>query len=70
MSSKLLSDRAVLDALGDDALTELGYSEHQTKKWRQKARGIPWRERAKIARFATSKRIKLPVDFAEERRMA
>lgn len=67
-----LSDREILDALGDDALGRLGYTEHQLKKWRQPKRGIPWKERGRIA-AAYEKRANirpLPTDFHQERRVA
>lgn len=67
MAKAPLSDREVLDKIGDDALADLGFTEHQLKKWRQKTRGIPWKDRAKIARVAAAKRIRLPANFAEER---
>lgn len=60
-----LSDREVLDKIGDDTLADLGFTEHQLKKWRQ--RGVPWKDRAKIARAAAGKRIKLPANFIEVR---
>lgn len=66
MAKAPLSDRDVLDKLGDETLSEeLGVTEHQSKKWRQ--RGIPWKDRAKVARLATARRIKLPPNFVEER---
>lgn len=66
MAQAPLSDRDILDKLGDETLNdELGVTEHQAKKWRQ--RGIPWKDRAKIARLAQSRRIKLPANFIEER---
>lgn len=67
MTSTPRSDREVLDAIGDEALLAAGCSEHQTKKWRNKRRGIPWKDRGKVAEIARAKRIKLPADFLTER---
>lgn len=68
MATKPLSDRAILDALGDEALSELGYTTHQAKKWRQAGRGIPWRERGKIANaYAKRVRMPLPPNFYHQR---
>lgn len=66
MAHAPLSDREVLDKIGDETLSDaLGLTEHQCKKWRQ--RGIPWKDRAKVARLASNKRIRLPANFVEER---
>ena len=70
MSTRLLSDRDVLEKLGADRLIAAGYSEHQIKKWVQKDRGIPWRERPKISSLAAVYRVRLPADFLLQRRAA
>lgn len=66
--SKLSTDKEIIAALGVDTLTAHGFTLDCVKKWKQ--RGIPWRERGKVARLAAAKRVKLPADFAEERRAA
>jgi hypothetical protein len=68
--SSLCTDKEVIAALGVEILVKAGYSLFAVKKWRSSDRGIPWKERGKIAKLAASKRIKLPADFAEERRAA
>lgn len=65
-----LSDRAVLEKIGSDTLLRAGYTDWQIKKWIQKDRGIPWKDRAKVARIAATKRVKVPADFLHERRAA
>lgn len=67
-SSPILTDREVLEKIGDEALIASNVRPHCVKAW--KYRGIPWKDRAKVARIAASKRIKLPLDFGEERRVA
>jgi hypothetical protein len=64
----LLTDREVLEKIGDETLIASAVPAHCVKAW--KYRGIPWKDRAKVARIAASKRIKVPADFAEERRVA
>lgn len=64
-ASTLLSDREVLEKIGDAALIASDVPPHCVKAW--KYRGIPWKERGKVARIASSKRIKLPANFLEER---
>lgn len=61
----LLTDREVLEKIGDEALIASKVKPHCVKAW--KYRGIPWKERGKVARLAASKRIKLPANFIEER---
>ncbi len=68
MSSQTLSDKQIITDLGVDALVGLGYSEVAVKKWMQSTRGIPWRERAKVAELARAKRKKLPADFLMQQR--
>jgi hypothetical protein len=70
MSSPLSTDKEIIAALGVDVLVGAGYSLFAVKKWRSSDRGIPWKERGKIAKLAARNRIKLPADFAEERRAA
>lgn len=65
MSQAPLSDRAVLEAIGDTALLENAITPHQAKQW--KYRGVPWRYRSMIAKIALRRRIKLPPDFVEFR---
>ncbi len=60
-----LSDREVIEKIGDDALLAHGVKAHCVKQW--KYRGIPWKARGKIARIAAGKRIKLPANFIEEK---
>lgn len=67
-AATLLTDREVLEKIGDQTLIASEVPPHCVKAW--KYRGIPWRERGKVARIAASKRIKLPADFVEERRTA
>lgn len=61
----LLTDREVLEKIGDETLLASDVKPHCVKAW--KYRGIPWKERGKVARLASSKRIKLPANFLEER---
>lgn len=58
-------DREVIEKIGDEALIAEGVAPHCVKAW--KYRGVPWSARAKIARIAKAKRIKLPANFVEER---
>lgn len=60
-----LPDREVLEKIGDETLLAEGIAAHCVKQW--KYRGVPWKERAKVARIAASKKIKLPANFAEVR---
>lgn len=60
-----LSDRDVLEAIGDAALLAADITPHQAKQW--KYRGVPWRYRSKVAKLAASKRIKVPPHFIELR---
>ncbi len=66
--SQTLTDREVLEMIGDDALLASAVPPYCVKQW--KYRGIPWSARGKVARIAASKKIKLPSDFTEERRVA
>jgi hypothetical protein len=69
MSSAIPTDKEIIADLGGPAaLAELGYSAYAVKKWMQ--RGIPWKARAKVAKFAQQKRKWLPPDFLQERRAA
>lgn len=68
MPSLALSDPEIIEKIGPDALRAAGYSDWQIRKWVQSTRGIPWRERAKVAKVAAAKRIKLPSDFLHEQR--
>ncbi len=61
------SDRDILEAIGDAVLLANDVTAHCVKQW--KYRGVPWRYRAKVAKLAASKRIKIPADFVEERRV-
>lgn len=70
MSSSTLSDPEVIDRIGAEALRAAGYSDWQIKKWVQSTRGIPWRERAKVAKVAAAKKVRLPADFLHEQRRA
>ena len=63
-----LNDAEVIGAIGDEALRNAGYSDWQIRKWVQSKRGIPWKERAKVAKVAAAKRVKLPGDFLHEQR--
>lgn len=66
--AKVTTDREVIQKLGVSALAaELEYTEYAVTKWMNSARGIPWKARAKVAKLAASKRIKLPANFVEER---
>lgn len=65
MARKTNPDRKVIEAIGDDALLAEGIPDYCVKQW--KYRGVPWTARAKIARIAASRRIKLPPKFIEER---
>lgn len=58
-------DRAVLEKIGDDALLAEGISDSCVKQW--KYRGVPWSGRAKVARLAKARRIRLPPRFEEHR---
>lgn len=62
------SDKEIIADIGVETLTAYGFPLASVKKWKQ--RGIPWKERGKIAKLAAAKRVKLPADFAEERRAA
>jgi hypothetical protein len=64
------TDKEVIANIGDEALIKAGYTEWQIKKWGQKTRGIPWKDRAKVAQIAAAKRVKVPADFLQERRKA
>lgn len=65
MATTNTPDREVIEAIGDKALIANGVPDYCVKQW--KYRGIPWKARAKVARIAASKRIKLPANFVEER---
>ena len=67
--AKALTDREVVEGLGERLLAA-GYTEVALKKWKQKKRGIPWRERGHVAELAARAGIELPADFAKERRFA
>ncbi len=67
MAQNTLTDRDILEAIGDEALLANNVTPHCVKQW--KYRGVPWRFRSKVAKLATSKKIKLPADFTEERRV-
>lgn len=67
--AKALTDRQIVTELGE-RLLDAGYKADVIKKWRQKDRGIPWRERGRIAELAVRAGIRLPADFAKERRAA
>lgn len=67
-ASPILTDREVLERIGDETLIASDVKPHCVKAW--KYRGIPWNRRGKVARIAASKKIKLPADFTEERRTA
>lgn len=66
--AKTPTDKQIIGELGISALMDLGYSEDAIKKWRK--RGIPWSARHKVKKLAVAKRVKIPADFAEERRAA
>lgn len=70
MPSPTLSDPEIIERIGPDALRAAGYSDWQIRKWVQSTRGIPWKERAKVAKVAVAKKIRLPVDFLHEQRRA
>ena len=60
-------DRIIVDQLAA-ALVAAEYDPRTVKQWRY--RGIPWRERAKVAKIASLKKVKLPADFLTERTAA
>jgi hypothetical protein len=60
-----LSDRDILEAIGDEALIAAAITPHCVKQWRY--RGIPWRYRSTVAKLAAKKRVKLPPNFIEFR---
>lgn len=63
-----VTDREVIQSLGGPkAFAGLGCNEEMVKKWMQ--RGIPWKDRARVADFASRKRVKLPADFHGQRRV-
>lgn len=64
-AATLLTDREVLEKIGDETLIASAVPAHCVKSW--KYRGIPWKERGKVARLAAEKRIKLPPKFLEHR---
>jgi hypothetical protein len=70
MLSPALTDAEVIAKLGGPALVaeKLEYTEWAVKKWLQRDRGIPWKDRPKVAKLASAKRVKLPADFLQERR--
>lgn len=65
MPVKFPADREVIEKIGDDALIAEGIPPHCVKAW--KYRGVPWAARAKVARIAKARRVKIPSNFAEER---
>jgi hypothetical protein len=67
MSSPTPSDSEVIAKLGGPAFVaeRLEYTEWAVKKWLQ--RGIPWKDRGKVARLAKAQRVRLPADFTEVR---
>lgn len=67
MSSPHSTDKDLVKAIGVETLAlAFEYSEHAVKKWMQ--RGIPWKDRNRVAKLASAKRVKLPTDFLQERR--
>lgn len=60
-----LTDRQIIaDLGGHEALAEAtGYRAATVKQWKLSKRGIPWKDRAKVAEIAKAKRVKLPADF-------
>lgn len=68
-SSPLSTDKELVKALGVETLMDaFEYSEHRVKKWMQ--RGIPWKDRNRVAKLASAKRVRLPAGFLQERRPA
>lgn len=70
MAASPTSDRDLIDALGVSALVAEGYTEWQVKKWRSSKRGIPWKERGRVAKIARKLRRPLPPNFDEQRTAA
>jgi len=66
--AKKPTDKEILREIGVKALVSAGISEDRVKQWRK--RGIPWRERVKVAALASRKRVWIPPDFLQERRAA
>lgn len=67
--AKPANDKELVNEIGIDALAAaLGRTEMAVKKWAQ--RGIPWKDRRKVAKVAAAKRIKLPPNFDERRAVA
>lgn len=66
-----LTDREIIEKIGAETLIAEGpFTAWQVDKWVQKDRGIPWKDRAKVAAIAGKKRVRLPADFLQERRPA
>ena len=64
--SKKPTDKEILREIGLKALLSAGYSQDAIKQWRK--RGIPWRERVKVAALASRNRVWIPADFLREQR--
>ena len=55
----------LIEALGGPAkvAAELGYKRPRVANWQ--SRGVPWRERPKLARLARQKSVDVPAEFLE-----
>jgi hypothetical protein len=63
--ASIATDRRIIETIGDDALIARAVPAHCVKAW--KYRGIPWKDRAKVARIAADQSIDLPANFIEEK---
>lgn len=68
MATTHLSDKAIIDKIGVEALTASGFTDWQVKQWRQ--RGIAWSARAEVAELAEARSVEVPADFLKKRRPA
>ncbi|MFZ5783953.1 MAG: hypothetical protein ACOY4R_27460 [Pseudomonadota bacterium] len=67
MSTKPPNDKEIISDIGVDALTSAGFEVHNVKKWMQ--RGIPWKDRARVASIAAGMGKAVPPDFLQARRL-
>lgn len=62
----MATDKDIITKIGTAALVDaLGVSVDVVKKWRK--RGIPWQYRARVAKLAAERKVKVRADFAERR---
>lgn len=67
MSNPPPNDKDIIADIGVEALTDAGFTDHNVRKWMQ--RGIPWKERARVAAIAAGMGKQVPTDFLQARRV-